>query len=379
MYSFILISTLIIISGLIAFVGDWMGLRVGKKRVTIFGLRPHYTAIFITIITGILIAIITVTILTISSNDVRTALFGMEALKEKLANLSREVDIRNIQLSSMQKDLDEKSAQLQEIEDKYQKLSSDIKEKTEQLEELLSTRQELIKEKDTLTQEIDELNATVKALYSGIAWIREGEVIFEADEQIALTIVQGGKPIEEVRKELIRFLNETSDKVLAMGAKKDERTNQVFIISQKEFTDMVQSIYESDKEMVVRLLSFINVIKGEPIVAYFTFKENKLVFKIDEVIISEEIGSSEVSGEVEKQLLSLLRKVNILAVERGIIPDPKSSFVGNISAVNLYDTVKTIVESGTKMQVSIISVYDTWSVGPLGVRMEAKPISHSTI
>ncbi|WP_406608378.1 DUF3084 domain-containing protein, partial [Candidatus Infernicultor aquiphilus] len=32
MYSFILISTLIILSGLIAFVGDWMGIRVGKKR-----------------------------------------------------------------------------------------------------------------------------------------------------------------------------------------------------------------------------------------------------------------------------------------------------------------------------------------------------------
>ena len=62
MYSFILISTLIIISGLIAFVGDWIGLKVGKKKVSIFGLRPHYTAVFITIISGILIAIITIAI-----------------------------------------------------------------------------------------------------------------------------------------------------------------------------------------------------------------------------------------------------------------------------------------------------------------------------
>jgi len=369
-------STLIIISGLIAFVGDWMGLRVGKKRVSIFGLRPHYTAVFITIVTGILIAVITIAVLTISSNDVRTALFGMEELKEKLSYLSREVEIRNIQLSSMKEDLQQKSSQLQEIEEKYQKLSEDIKEKTVQLEELLSIRQELIKEKERLTEEVEELSATIKALYSGISWIREGEVIFGSDEQIALTVVQGGKTIEEIREELIRFLNEASDKVLAMGAKKDERTNQVFIISQKEFEDMTVKIHNSDisKEWVVRLLSSINVIKGEPIVAHFSLIENKLIFQVGEVIISEEIESSKVSDEVEKELLTLLRKVNILAVEKGIIPDPKTSFVGTISAVNLYDIVKTIEESNTAMKVSVISVYDTWSVGPLRVRMEAEPV-----
>lgn len=375
MYSLILIFTLIIISGLIAFVGDWVGLKIGKKRVTVFGLRPHFTAIFITIISGVLIAIITVTILAISSNDVRTALFGMEELKEKLSYLSREVELRNIQLSSSKEDLKEKTTQLQEMEEKYQKLSEDIKEKINQLETLVIAKENLIKEKEKLDKEIEELNATIKALYSGIAWIREGEVIFGSDEQIALTIIQGQRPIEEIKKELFRFLNEASDKALAMGAKKDDRTNQVFIISQEEFEDITQKIYDSDKEMIVRLLSSINVVKGEPIVVHFNILENKLLFKIDEEIISEEIESSEVPGEVEKELLTLLRKVNILAVEKGIIPDPKSSFVGSVSAVNLYDTVKTIIESDRKMKVSIISVYDTWSTGPLRVRMEANPIS----
>jgi len=375
MYSLILISTVIIISGLIAFVGDWVGLRIGKKRVTIFGLRPHSTAIFITIISGILIAIITVTILAISSNDVRTALFGMEELKGKLSYLSREVELRNAQLSSTKEDLKEKTTQLQEMEEKYQKLSEEIKNKTSQLEELSTIRERLIEEKDKLDKEVEELNATIKALYSGIAWIREGEVIFGSEEQIALTIIQGQRPIEEIKEELFRFLNKASNKALAMGAKKDERTNQVFIISQEEFEDVTQKIYDSDKEMIVRLLSSINVVEGEPIVTHFKILENKLLFKIDEEIISEEIESSEVYSEVEKKLLSLLRKVNIIAVKEGIIPDPKTSFIGTVSAINLYDTIRTIVESGTTMKVTVISIYDTWSTGPLKVRMEAKPIS----
>ncbi len=375
MYSLILVSTVIIISGLIAFVGDWVGLKIGKKRVTIFGLRPHSTAIFITIISGILIAIITVTILAISSNDVRTALFGMEELKEKLSYLSREVELRNTQLSSTKEDLNEKTTQLQEMEEKYQKLSEDIKNKSGQLEELLIIREELVEEKDELTKEVEELNATIKVLYSGITWIREGKVIFGSNEQIALTIIQGQRPIEEIKEELIRFLNETSDKALAMGAEKDERINQAFIIAQDEFEDIAQRIYDSDKEMIVRLLSSINVVRGEPIVAHFNILENKLVFKIDEEIISEEIESSENYSQVEKELLSLLRKVNIIAVKEGIIPDPETSFVGTVSAINLYDTVKAIIESDTTMKVSVISVYDTWSTGPLRVRLEAKPIS----
>ena len=374
MYSLILVFTLIIISGLIAFIGDWVGLKIGKKRVSIFGLRPHHTAIVITVISGILIAIITVTMLAISSNDVRTALFGMEELKGKLTYLSQEVESSNIQLSSTKEDLKKKTTQLQEMDEKYQKLSEDIKNKTSQLEELLIIREGLIEEKDKLDKEVEELNATIKALYSGITWIREGEVILGSDEQIALTIIQGQRPIEEIKEELIKFLNEASNKVLAMGAKKYERTNQVFIISQEEFEDVAQKIYDTDKEMIVRLLSSINVVKGEPIVAHFSILENKLVFKIDEEIISEEIKSSEVAGEVEKELLSLLRKVNILAVEKGIIPDPKTSFVGTVSAVNLYDIVKTIEESKVKIKVSIISLYDTWSTGPLRVRMEAKPV-----
>ena len=374
MYSFILVFTLILISGLIAFVGDWIGLKIGKKRVTIFGLRPHYTAIVITIISGMLIVIITVSILAISSNDVRTALFGMEQLKEKLSNLSRQVELSNTQLSSTKEELKKKTTELQEMEEKYQALSEDIKNKTSQLEELSKIREGLIEEKDKLDKEVEELNAAIKALYSGIAWIREGEVIFESDEQIALAIIQGQRPVEEIKEELIRFLNEASNRVLTMGAKIDERTNQALIISQEEFENITQKIYDSDKEMIVRLLSSINVIKGEPVVAYFNLLENKLLFKLDEEVISEEIESSEVYSEVENKLLSLLRKVNIIAVREGIIPDPKTSFVGAVSAINLYDTVKTIVESGTTMKVTVISIDDTWRTGPLKVRMEAKPI-----
>jgi len=102
----------------------------------------------------------------------------MEELREKLSNLSHEVQIQNRQLSSTKKDLETRTVQLKELEEKYQNLSKDIIEKTDQLDELIITKENLSEEKDALNKDIEELNATIQALYSGIAWIREGKLLF---------------------------------------------------------------------------------------------------------------------------------------------------------------------------------------------------------
>ena len=47
---------LLAVCGLIAYIGDLLGRRMGKKRLSAFGLRPKHTAILFTIVTGVLIA-----------------------------------------------------------------------------------------------------------------------------------------------------------------------------------------------------------------------------------------------------------------------------------------------------------------------------------
>jgi len=55
-YGIVLIAVLAIMGGAIAYIGDKLGTRVGKRKLSIFGLRPKHTSIIVTIITGILIA-----------------------------------------------------------------------------------------------------------------------------------------------------------------------------------------------------------------------------------------------------------------------------------------------------------------------------------
>jgi len=61
-------------AGLIAYVGDALGRRIGRKRLTLFGLRPRKTAILFTVVTGMLIAGLTLGLTLLVSQDLRNRL-----------------------------------------------------------------------------------------------------------------------------------------------------------------------------------------------------------------------------------------------------------------------------------------------------------------
>lgn len=54
----VLIAAILILGGVIATVGDRLGTRVGKARLTLFNLRPRKTATLITILTGELLLLL---------------------------------------------------------------------------------------------------------------------------------------------------------------------------------------------------------------------------------------------------------------------------------------------------------------------------------
>ena len=372
MYSIILIVTLIFISGIIAYIGDLTGYRIGKKKISIFGWRPHRTAVFITILTGIIISILTISILSIISHDVRTALFGLDELREIQYELTREIQVRNTLLEQTREELTMKTKDLEELEDEFEQLSTQIEVQTSQLDALLVIRESLTLERDNLQEEINELQETVRALYSGIGWLRSGDIILDYGEEIALTIIQGGLPEEEIEQELIYFLNQATRKVLEMGAEPDEETGQALIVSRREYEELINRIQQSQSELVVRLLAAMNVIRGEVVLADFFTIENKLVYEKDEIVLVEEIPPIDNPSEAEDRIFSILRKVNLKAVQEGIIPEPRTSLVGTISAVNLFDMVRNIVQAETGIKIEVIALNDTWSTGPFKVKMEAR-------
>ena len=82
----------VVIAGAIAYIGDRVGHLVGRRRMTIFGLRPKYTSTIFAVGFGMLIAMAVIAVGLSISYDARLALFSLNKLNDQISQLSRERD-----------------------------------------------------------------------------------------------------------------------------------------------------------------------------------------------------------------------------------------------------------------------------------------------
>ena len=87
-----MLIVLAVMGGLIAYLGDKIGSKVGKRKIKLMGLRPKYTSILITIMTGISIAVVTLGVMSVLSENARVALFGMNKLRQQQHVLEEQRD-----------------------------------------------------------------------------------------------------------------------------------------------------------------------------------------------------------------------------------------------------------------------------------------------
>ena len=82
-----LVLAIVIVAGVIAYIGDRVGHQVGRKRLTLFGLRPKYTSTIVAVATGMLIALSVTLAALVGSAQVRTAFFRLSQLNGRINDL----------------------------------------------------------------------------------------------------------------------------------------------------------------------------------------------------------------------------------------------------------------------------------------------------
>jgi len=87
----LLIPVLIVLSGAIALVGNAVGRNIGRRRLSIFGLRPRHTAQVITVLTGMLITVTTLLVVLALSQEARVALFRLNEVLQETRRLEEEI------------------------------------------------------------------------------------------------------------------------------------------------------------------------------------------------------------------------------------------------------------------------------------------------
>lgn len=173
MVGILFILGLVVVSGLVAYTGDYLGRKVGKAKMRLFGMRPKHTSILVAVVTGMIITAITITVLAVSSEAVRAMLFKFKQLREDLVTYQADLEESQLMLSFSKQQLDNMQTQLNDVDAKLNDAKTtiasqdmDIILKQEMLDEMQLEADKLIAERQDLDNQISGLNDSLSTARS---------------------------------------------------------------------------------------------------------------------------------------------------------------------------------------------------------------------
>ncbi|NJM71914.1 MAG: DUF3084 domain-containing protein [Scytonema sp. RU_4_4] len=125
---YILIAAILILGGVIATVGDRIGTRVGKARLSLFNLRPKNTAVLITILTGTLVSASTLGILFAADDGLRKGVFELEDIQKDLRRRREQLDTTAKQLGETKTELEQARKEQKAQEERLQQTNQSLQE-----------------------------------------------------------------------------------------------------------------------------------------------------------------------------------------------------------------------------------------------------------
>lgn len=81
------VAAVMALAGMVAYVGDRVGHQVGRKRLSLFGIRPRYTSTIVAIATGMVIALVVTLGAIFASEQVKTAFFKLASINQQITEL----------------------------------------------------------------------------------------------------------------------------------------------------------------------------------------------------------------------------------------------------------------------------------------------------
>ena len=383
MYGIVLIAALIVTGGAIAVIGDRVGSKVGKKKLSLFGLRPRHTSVIVTIVTGVLITTLTFAVLAAASENVRVALFGMEKLNEEMRETQSRLDAASERLAASEKEQREASAALKKSQgevDALQKEQASLEAHARELAagnaqleeaklELTTQNESLSSQNGMLSEENKELEERTEALREGLLIMREGDIVFRAGEVLASGVVRSGRSLDEIRSDLgalIQMANAGAADRLE-GSRDD---NYIWIYT-PEYEEAAEKIADGGIDTVVRIVAAGNLVRGEPVRTGLQLFANRTVYKEGEFILSRQfVFTSGQTAEAEAIVMRFLQEVNEAAKEKGILPDPIRGSVGVMGSSQFYETANAIMAGRGSGVISAYAKEETDSLGPLRLRLQ---------
>jgi len=303
-----LIITLIIIGimgGAIAYLGNQLGRYIGRKKLSIFRLRPRHTSILITTLTGVFIATGTLLFAYISSWEVKTLFEGLNEYRAKVTNEYIK-DAEQAEVGGFGAVFTEREPILTAIIDGSQGLESteaQLKEiiayanqaaiiKSNQVAESMDTEftppadERLVgyipDELKSLAYSIDKQKKKYVVMVYAMSYAFLGEKfpagffivdykpkVFAKNEEIIRGKIDGAGNKSEMLMALSKLIIQAKGRALKKGMIENPKTNQLGKFDRQEYIDTLDKIAESRKINTVVIKSRDDVDNRGPLNIYF--------------------------------------------------------------------------------------------------------------
>lgn len=255
----ILILVILLLGGVIATVGDRLGTRVGKARLSLFNLRPKQTAVVVTILTGTLISASTLGVLLLASRTFREMVLSFGRIQADLRATNRDLDKVTADLKAtdqrkaqVEKDLDQARSERAQVEEQLKRINADLKISVDRQRETNAQLRTTEAQRDLTRKQLETVSTQALSLRKEINQLQsEQKSLIEQRDQVKAQIAERDNQIAErtkVIEQRDRDINER-DQVIAQreqALKQLEAQQNALEAAAQQFEQDVQKIRSGD-------------------------------------------------------------------------------------------------------------------------------------
>lgn len=328
-----LIFALLLLGGVLAVMGDRLGTRIGKARLSFLRMRPRRTAVVFTAITGSLISALSFAVLITMNDRWRRGLFELSRIEENLWTTREDLGktqkalefVQNVLVMSREALVDadrsrnQAEAELQELTERTDVLQAQIQGLQQTIHALEGQRRQLLTEQDLLTkavhrrdQELGELQERINsqvnaldALRRSVTALRRGDVAIASNEPLAMAKVSLPRP-SEAQVAINSLLNRANQVAYERLLPDDKPSQQLIYIPTSEVEKITRDLQDGDA-WIVTIRSANNVLLGEnSLLVFADVRPSRQVLEAGQLLASTVVEDDERSLEAVNQRLSLL-------------------------------------------------------------------------
>ena len=373
MTGWLLILALLALGGVLSTLGDRLGSLVGKARLSLLGMRPRRTAVLITVLTGSLISAISLGLMLLVSERLRTGLFELDRLEQRLQTSrlevaraeqgKREAQTRFEQAQSRASKLRQELAPLLDqrnrLELERSRLSQEVKGRDAEIRRTEAELAQVRRRISASAQELKDLEGTLIAL-------RRGAVVLSSGQTLASAKVNLERPEQatEVITALLQQANLNAFRRVLPGQPADR---QILLVPKNDISKL-EGLLAKPGSWVVSILSAANVLRGErQVLAFPDLRPNRPVVKAGEVLASTTIeGDLTALEPVSRRLNLLLAAAYARAQRQGTLVEGLQ-----FDAASLKQLARELSERqpGQVVQLEALAINSASTADPIAVEL----------